>query len=89
MANTLIVIEGLDGSGKSTQIELLKKRLTDKGISVKQIKLPDYEDDSSMLVRMYLSGEFGSKPEDVNIYATSSFYAVDRYASYKLSLIHI
>lgn len=67
MANTLIVIEGLDGSGKSTQIELLKKRLTDKGISVKQIKLPDYEDDSSMLVRMYLSGEFGSKPEDVNI----------------------
>ena len=83
MANTLIVIEGLDGSGKSTQVELLKKRLTDKGISVKQIKLPDYEDDSSMLVRMYLSGEFGSKPEDVNIYATSSFYAVDRYASYK------
>ena len=83
MANTLIVIEGLDGSGKSTQIELLKNRFIEEGVAVKQIKLPDYEDKSSTLVKMYLSGEFGQNPDDVNIYAASSFYAVDRYASYK------
>ncbi len=83
MANTLIVIEGLDGSGKSTQIELLKQRFTEDGVSVRQIKLPDYEDKSSTLVKMYLGGEFGKNPDDVNIYAASSFYAVDRFASYK------
>lgn len=79
----LIVVEGLDGSGKSTQIELIKKRLEDKGLKYKQIKLPDYEDPSSTLVRMYLAGEFGNKPEDVNAFAASSFYAVDRYANFK------
>ena len=83
MANTLIVIEGLDGSGKSTQIELLTQRFTEDGVSVGQIKLPDYEDKSSTLVKMYLGGEFGKNPDDVNIYAASSFYAVDRFASYK------
>lgn len=79
----LIVIEGLDGSGKSTQIELIKKNLKEKGYNYKQIKLPDYEDPSSTLVRMYLAGEFGDKPEAVNAFAASSFYAVDRYANYK------
>lgn len=79
----LIVIEGLDGSGKSTQIELIKKGLEEKGLNYKQIKLPDYEDPSSTLVRMYLAGDFGDKPEDVNAFAASSFYAVDRYANFK------
>ncbi len=83
MAGKLIVIEGLDGSGKSTQVEKLKARLLEENVSLKQIKLPDYEDPSSTLVRMYLGGDFGSHPEDVNVYAASSFYAVDRYASYK------
>lgn len=83
MSGTLIVIEGLDGSGKSTQVELLKKRLCDDKINLKQIKLPDYDDKSSTLVKMYLGGEFGPNPEDVNIYAASAFYAVDRYASFK------
>ncbi len=78
----LIVIEGLDGSGKSTQVELVKKFLENKGVDVHQIKLPDYESDSSALVRMYLGGEFGNKPTDVNAYAASSFYAVDRYANF-------
>ncbi len=78
----LIVIEGLDGSGKSTQIELVKKYLQDKGVPVHQIKLPDYESNSSALVKMYLGGEFGSKPTDVNAYAASSFYAVDRFANF-------
>jgi len=77
----LIVIEGLDGSGKSTQIELLKSKLTGKNIH--QIKLPDYDSPSSTLVKMYLGGEFGKNPDDVNAYAASAFYAVDRFANYK------
>lgn len=78
----LVVIEGLDGSGKSTQTEILKSELESAGIKLKQIKLPDYENPSSSLVRMYLAGDFGTKPEDVNAYAASSFYAVDRFANY-------
>ena len=82
MKGKLIVIEGLDGSGKSTQIEQLKYKLGSNHIQ--QIKLPDYDSPSSTLVKMYLSGEFGKKPDDVNAYAASAFYAVDRFANYKL-----
>lgn len=82
MKGKLIVIEGLDGSGKSTQIEYLKNKL--RGRNVHQIKLPDYDSDSSALVKMYLRGDFGKKPEDVNAYAASAFYAVDRFANYKM-----
>ena len=81
----LLVIEGLDGSGKATQAKLLAAHLAEKGLPVKEITFPDYESDSSALVRMYLSGKFGDKPDDVNAYAASSFFAVDRYASYKTS----
>lgn len=80
----LIVIDGLDGSGKSTQFELLKKILSDRGISVRAISFPEYDKPSSALVKMYLNGEFSNNAEDINAYAASSFYAVDRYASYKL-----
>lgn len=83
MNGKLIVIEGLDGSGKSTQVELLKARLSADNIILRQIKLPDYDNPSSTLVKMYLAGEFGRNPSDVNIYSASLFYAVDRYASYK------
>lgn len=79
----MIVIEGLDGSGKSTQIALLKEYLDSKGCAYRQIKLPDYEDPSSTLVRMYLGGAFGNKPEDVGAFAASAFFAVDRFASFK------
>ncbi len=79
----MIVIEGLDGSGKSTQIELLKKHLCSCGCSYKQIKLPDYDSPSSALVRMYLGGEFGNKPGDVGAFAASAFFAVDRFAGFK------
>ncbi len=79
----LIVIEGLDGSGKTTQVELLPEKLKALGIDSKLISFPDYEDPSSTLVRMYLGGQFGDKPDSVNAYAASLFYAVDRYASYK------
>ena len=79
----LIVIEGLDGSGKSTQLELLKENLEKLNIDCKSVSFPDYDNPSSTLVKMYLGGEFGKKPGDVNAYAASVFYTVDRYASYK------
>lgn len=79
----LIVIEGLDGCGKSTQLALLPEALRAKGIDCKSVSFPDYESDSSALVKMYLAGQFGKKPGDVNAYAASVFYSVDRYASYK------
>lgn len=80
----LIVIEGLDGSGKSTQLELLGKNLQSSGIACKTVSFPDYDNPSSTLVKMYLNGQFGSNPNDVNAYAASVFYTVDRYASYKV-----
>ena len=79
----LIVMEGLDGSGKATQAKLLAKHLVERGFSVREVTFPDYASDSSALVKMYLAGQFGERPDDVNAYAASSFYAVDRYASYK------
>jgi len=80
----LIVLEGLDGSGKSTQLALLRDWLTARGATPVTIKLPDYEDGSSLLVRQYLAGRFGKDPHSVNAYAASLFYAVDRYANHKL-----
>ena len=80
---TLIVIEGLDGSGKATQARLLFESLQQQGKDVRQVSFPDYDSDSSALVKMYLAGEFGSDPGDVNAYAASTFFAVDRFASFR------
>lgn len=79
----LIVVEGTDGSGKSTQFKLLCQRLKTQGTYFQRLVFPQYQEPSSALIRMYLGGEFGSHPSDVNPYAASSFYAVDRYASWK------
>ncbi len=79
----LIVIEGLDGSGKSTQLDMLYDRLVGAGVGCRKVSFPDYEHESSTLIKMYLAGEFGTNPHDVNAYAASTFYAVDRYASFK------
>ena len=79
----LIVIEGTDGSGKSTQFKLLTQRLESENRAFQKLVFPQYAEPSSALIRMYLGGEFGTKPSDVNAYAASAFYAVDRYASYK------
>ena len=81
----LIIIEGLDGCGKSTQTKLLEEYIASKGINYKKIKLPDYDSPSSTLVNMYLAGDFGKNANDVNAFAASAFYAVDRFASYKLN----
>ena len=80
----LIVIEGTDGSGKSTQFRTLSQRLEKEGIAFKHLVFPRYSEESSALIRMYLGGQFGDKPSDVNAYAASAFYAVDRFASYKM-----
>ena len=79
----IAVIDGLDGCGKSTQFELLQTAFTERNKSFKAISFPDYDKPSSALVKMYLNGELSKKAKDINAYAASSFYAVDRYASYK------
>lgn len=80
----LIIIEGLDGCGKSTQTALIEEYLKRENVAFKKIKLPDYDSPSSTLVKMYLGGEFGRDADSVNAYAAGAFYAVDRFASYKL-----
>ena len=79
----LIVIDGLDGSGKATTADLVVNELNKNNIKAIKISFPDYNSDSSALVKMYLNGEFGKNPNDVNAYTASTFYAVDRFASYK------
>lgn len=84
MASNLIVIDGVDSSGKQTQVEELTRRLTQRGISVKKISFPNYESESSALVKMYLSGKLGDNPDAIDPYAVSTFYAADRYLSYMM-----
>lgn len=81
--HNLIVVEGLDGSGKATQTSLLRERILSAGYRVLPISFPNYGESSAALVKSYLAGEFGTSPDAVNAYAASSFYAVDRYAAYK------
>lgn len=78
----LIVLEGTDGCGKSTQVRLLTERLKEEGREFRQLRFPRYDQESSALIRMYLGGAFGQDPNAVNAYAASTFYAVDRYASF-------
>lgn len=79
----LIILEGIDGSGKSSQYRRICERLGSDSIPFRQIVFPRYDKESSALIRLYLGGAFGSHPDDVNAYAASLFYAVDRYASFK------
>lgn len=82
MNGKLIVIEGLDGSGKATQTAMLRSKLLQLNLKYYQVSFPDYNSKSSSLVKMYLNSEFGESPNDVNAYAATSFFAVDRYSSY-------
>lgn len=85
MLGKLIIIEGSDGSGKQTQSELIYKKLIEKKgeKKIKKITFPNYESKASEPVKMYLAGDFGKSVDDVNAYAASVFFSVDRYASYK------
>lgn len=79
----LIAIEGTDSSGKQTQSEKLYATLCEMGIKARLVSFPAYECESSALVKMYLAGEFGTDPKDVNAYAASTFYAMDRFATFR------
>ncbi|MBR3791442.1 MAG: thymidylate kinase [Clostridia bacterium] len=79
----LIAIDGVDASGKQTHTSMLYEKLIADGYNVRKISFPAYESPSSELVKMYLSGKFGDKPEDVNAYAASSFFAADRFSSFR------
>ena len=81
----LITIEAGDGSGKATQTRALMEHLVKDGYRVVKVEYPDYKSDSSALVKMYLGGEFGEHAEDVDAYGASTFFAVDRYASFHLN----
>ena len=83
MNGKLYVIEGVDGSGKATQTELLYQALLAEGKPVRKVSFPDYDSPSSSLIKMYLNGEFGTDPQSVNAFATSVFFAVDRFASFR------
>ena len=83
MSGTLIVFEGTDGSGKATQSKLLFERLQREGVDCRKLNFPRYGEKSAALVELYLGGAFGTHPSDVNAYAASTFYSVDRYASYR------
>lgn len=79
----LFVIDGTDGSGKQTQFKKLQERLTKEGIDYRTVSFPNYDSPSSSLVKMYLSGEFGEVAKQISPYIASSFYAADRYATFK------
>ena len=80
---TFIAIDGLDASGKQTQTERLCEHIKNTGKELRKLSFPTYDDKYSALVKLYLSGEFGKDPSDVNAYAASTFFAADRYASFK------
>lgn len=79
----LFVIDGTDGSGKQTQLETLKKRMTEENIEYRTVSFPNYDSPSSALVKMYLGGEFGKDAKKINPYVASTFFAADRYATFK------
>ena len=83
MKGKLIVLEGTDASGKSTQFACLCRKLEEQQVDFHRLVFPRYKEESSALIRMYLQGDFGDKPEDVNPYAASTFFAVDRFASFR------
>lgn len=82
----LVVIDGTDGSGKETQMNLLEAELEKENINFKRVSFPNYDSPSSSLVKMYLSGEFGDNAKEISPYIASTFYAADRYATYKKDL---
>lgn len=83
MSGKLIVLEGTDGSGKATQARMMGQRLQREGIAFREIDFPRYGNPFAEPANLYLHGVLGSEPGDVNAYASSVLFAVDRFASYK------
>ncbi|MDE7218560.1 MAG: thymidylate kinase [Oscillospiraceae bacterium] len=83
MSGKLIVLEGADGAGKTTQAGLMVRRLEGEGVPFRQVKFPRYGSPFAAPVERYLQGDLGKKPGDVSAYAASTLYAVDRYASFR------
>lgn len=83
MKGKLIVLEGTDGAGKTTQVRLMARRLEEEGVPFRQVKFPRYGSPFAAPVERYLQGDLGKRPGDVSAYAASTLYAVDRYASYR------
>lgn len=79
----LFVIDGTDGSGKQTQMQKLKERFKKEGIDYRAVSFPNYDSPSSSLVKMYLNGDFGKNAQSISPYIASTFYAADRYATFK------
>ena len=82
----LFVIDGTDGSGKQTQLAKLKERFEKENIDYREVSFPNYDSPSSSLVKMYLGGEFGENSNEISPYIASTFYAADRYATFKKGL---
>ena len=83
MQGKLFVIDGTDGSGKQTQLQKLKERFDKEKIDYKVVSFPNYDSPSSSLVKMYLNGEFGTDAQEISPYIASTFFAADRYATFK------
>ena len=84
MKGKLIIIEsGSDASGKATQTKRLFERLSEENSNIRKVEYPNYDSESSALVKMYLRGDFGKNASDVDPYISSTFFAADRYASFK------
>ena len=80
----LFVIDGTDGSGKQTQLQKLKERFDKEKIDYRTVSFPNYDSPSSSLVKMYLNGDFGTNAQEISPYIASTFYAADRYATFKM-----
>ena len=83
MNGVMVVIEGLDGSGKGTQSKKLYERLKNENKKVVHFEFPNYNNDSAFLVKEYLSGEFGNDYKTVDPRVASMCYAVDRLITYR------
>ncbi len=73
-----IVLEGIDGSGKRTQLDMLARALTERNVTLSQISFPRYECFFGKLVAQFLNGDFGPL-EAVDAHFSALLYAGDRY----------
>ncbi len=83
-----IVIDGTDGSGKATQVEILKNRLEKEGREVMIVDFPRYDKPSGIFCTKYLNGEYGQL-KDISPEQGSLFYAMDRFDAKKEMIDHL